>query len=311
MLLTESAGQAAAAQAIESALTADTTTSTESTETITETAKEQITWLSSLGEKATTFLIKLAICIVVYIVVTRVLKKLLSRFSKHLEKRGMEPTARQFLENLIYYGVTIFLVAAIIVQLGIVEASSIAALIASAGVAISLALQGVLSNFAGGILLISLHPFRVGDYIRLKDSSLEGTVTKIDMYYTTIQDVYGITVSIPNSELTGKAVENLASDGLKGIYVKVGISYSEDIDRAKAVLEDIKEHEPRLISGRGRIFVDSLGESSVVVGILGIVRVEDYVNTLWDLNETVKKRFDEEGIEIPFNQLDVHIRKDG
>ena len=136
---------------------------TESAADLADTAKEQFTWFSGMTEKLITFTIKLGICIAIYFIVTRLLKKILKNFDAHLEKRGVETTARKFFGRLIYYSVTILVVVTIIVQLNIVEGSTIAALIASAGVAISLAMQGVLSNFAGGVLLLVLHPFRVGD----------------------------------------------------------------------------------------------------------------------------------------------------
>ncbi len=154
----------------ESAAESTTLSVPASAEELADSAKQQITWLSDLTEQIITFLIKLGICIAIYFVVTRILKKVLKQFDAHLQKRGVEPTVRNFFTKLIYYSVTIFVIIAMIVQLNIVEGSTIAALIASAGVAISLALQGVLSNFAGGVLLLALHPFRVGDYIRLKDA---------------------------------------------------------------------------------------------------------------------------------------------
>ncbi|MGN1024698.1 MAG: mechanosensitive ion channel family protein [Lachnospiraceae bacterium] len=283
---------------------------TESAADIADTAKEQFTWLSGMTEKLITFAIKLGICIAIYFIVTKLLKKIIRNFDSHLEKRGVETTARKFFGRLIYYSVTILVVITMIVQLNIVEGSTIAALIASAGVAISLAMQGVLSNFAGGVLLLVLHPFRVGDYIRLKDSSLEGTVTEIDMYYTQIVDVYGDKISIPNSELTGKSVENLVGGGLKGLIITVGVAYGTDLAKAQAILQEIKDGEPRLVPGKGRVYVDSLGDSAIVLGIRGLVKADEYLDTLWDLNETVHRRLTEAGIEIPFNQLDVHIRKD-
>jgi len=294
----------------ESAAESTTLSVPASAEELADSAKQQITWLSDLTEQIITFLIKLGICIAIYFVVTRILKKVLKQFDAHLQKRGVEPTVRNFFTKLIYYSVTIFVIIAMIVQLNIVEGSTIAALIASAGVAISLALQGVLSNFAGGVLLLALHPFRVGDYIRLKDASLEGTVTGIDMYYTQIVDVYGNKISIPNSELTGKSVENLAGDGLKGLALSVGVSYDPDLKRAQEILQEIKDGEPRLVPGKGRVCVESMGDSAIVLGIRALVKSDEYLNTLWDLTETVHQRFQEAGIEIPYNQLDVHIRND-
>lgn len=288
---------------------------TDTTQTLDESveeAKESVsafgTWLSGFTQSAISFLVRLAIAIVIYIIVSKILKKVLAHLEKWMQKRQMDPSVSHFMLAMIKYVVLVFTVVMIIVQLDIVEASSIAALIASAGVGISLALQGVLSNLAGGILILILHPFREGDYIVVKDADVEGTVKKIEIYYTTIQTLLGATVSIPNSALTDNAISNVAHDGMKGICVKVGISYDANIGEVKNVLWDIVRAEPRLHSETyAKVNVEELGDSAVVLSIRSICRAEDYYDTYWTLNETIRTRFQQEGIEIPYNQLDVHM----
>ena len=277
-----------------------------------EEAKESVsalgTWLSNFTQTALSFLVRLGIAIVIYLIVSKVLKKVLQHLTKWLEKKNTDPSVSHFMIAAIKYTVLVFTVVMIIVKLDIVEASSIAALIASAGVAISLALQGVLSNLAGGILILILRPFREGDYIVVKDADVEGTVERIEIYYTTIRTLLGGTVSIPNSALTGNAISNVAHGGMKGICVKVGISYDADIEQVKTILWDILKSEKRLdAAAYAKVCVEELGDSAVVLSIRSICRAEDYYEAYWALNETIRTRFQKEGIEIPYNQLDVHM----
>ena len=195
-----------------------------------------------------------------------------------------------------------------VIQLHIVEASSIAALVAAAGVGISLAVQGVLSNFAGGVLLLLLKPFKEGDFITVKGENVQGTVEKIELYYTTIYTPEREKLVIPNSTLTNKSVVNSGlSSGEKRLSVTVGVSYREDIRRAMAVLERLMDEEPRILPQNRRTYVDSMGESSVVIGLRCLVSVQDYMDVRWDMLEKIRLAFAEENIEIPYNQLDVHL----
>ena len=201
-----------------------------------------------------------------------------------------------------------FTIVTMVIQLHIVEASSIAALVAAAGVGISLAVQGVLSNFAGGVLLLLLKPFKEGDFITVKGENVQGTVEKIELYYTTIYTPEREKLVIPNSTLTNKSVVNSGlSSGEKRLSVTVGVSYREDIRRAMAVLERLMDEEPRILPQNRRTYVDSMGESSVVIGLRCLVSVQDYMDVRWDMLEKIRLAFAEENIEIPFHQLDVHL----
>lgn len=254
------------------------------------------------------YAIRIGIALLIFFIISKILNKILKILDKRLKKTNVEPTARHFIITFIRYAVLIFTVITIIVQLNIVEASSIAALIASAGVGISLAMQGALSNFAGGLLILVLKPFREGDYIVLKNSDVEGNVQKIDMYYTIIKSIKGESISVPNSELTNHAIINSCSGNWKTAYLNVGISYDADLDRALSVLQKIKEEEPRFRKDTGRVYVDDIGESSITIGIRAQVDVEDYLDTVWDVRKKIRTAFIEEKIENPYNQLDVHIK---
>lgn len=264
-------------------------------------------WLADRGEAMIDLLVRIVIALVLFFIVTRILKYVLKLLEKSLNRHKVEETAKQFILTLVRISVLTLTVVTIVVQLNIVEASSIAALIASAGVAISLAMQGALSNFAGGILLMLNKPFRAGDYIIVKGADVEGTVEKIEIYYTTIRTLAGERILIPNSTLTGQSVVNQAQNGTKVLILRVGISYEEDIAKAKAVLQSLLEAEPRIQESLRRVVVDELGESQVTMMCIARVKAVDYNNVRFDLNERIRGTFREEGIEIPYNQLDVHI----
>lgn len=269
------------------------------------------TWLAKLGSSAIEFLLRAGFCIVVYLVISKVLRKILGTLERHLEKRGTAPTVRHFMRALIKAVVLGFTIVTMIIQLNIVEASSIAALVASAGVGISLAAQGVLSNFAGGVLLLVLRPFREGDYISVKGEDVQGTVEKIELYYTTIFTPERERLVIPNSTLTNKSVVNSTlTEGRKRLSITAGISYREDEAKAQKILNTLMDEEPRIQEMSRRTFVEELGESSVVVGLRCIVDIRDYLDVRWDMTERIRKRFREEKVEIPFNQLDVHLIQD-
>ena len=253
-------------------------------------------WSRNIGVSALELLIRLAFCIALYFAIARILGKILNALDGHLEKRGTAPTVRHFMHALIKATVLGFTIVTMVIQLHIVEASSIAALVAAAGVGISLAVQGVLSNFAGGVLLLLLKPFKEGDFITVKGENVQGTVEKIELYYTTIYTPEREKLVIPNSTLTNKSVVN---SGLS--------SYREDIRRAMAVLERMMDEEPRILPQNRRTYVDSMGESSVVIGLRCLVSVQDYMDVRWDMLEKIRLAFAEENIEIPYNQLDVHL----
>lgn len=265
-------------------------------------------WIRTTGGAVFNFLIKFAICIVLFILIRKITRKLCRWLRERMERFRVEASLTSFVISLLYYGILILTVVTMIVQLGIISEASIAAGIASAGVAISLALKGGLSNFAGGILILFLKPFRAGDYILVPEEGVEGTVRKIEMYYTTITTVDNQVVKIPNALLTDNTITNVTSMEKRKLEIKVGVSYRTDLKKAKAVLTRLLEEDPRIEAEERQVFVDSLGDSSVVIGFRAWVRTEDYWPAKWDMNEKIKESFDGEGIEIPYNQLDVHIR---
>ena len=268
------------------------------------------TWINTIGFSAANFILKAVIAVVIYVLVRKIVYWLSEWLDDKLEKAGMETSIRAFFISLAKYGILIFTVFSIVVQLNIVTASSIAALLASGGVGVTLALQGGLSNLAGGVILLALHPFKAGDYVIIKSADVEGTVSKIEMYYTTVLTVDNMTVVLPNSSLMNNAVINVTAQEKRKLEIKTGISYEADIHMAKKVLEQLIKEDPRLEEEGSQVFVDSLADSAVVIGFRAWVKTEDYLQTKWDMNEKIKHAFDEAKINIPYNQMDVHLTQE-
>ena len=188
-----------------------------------------------------------------------------------------------------------------------IPTASIVALIGSAGLAIGLALQGSLSNFAGGILIMVNKPFKVGDYIMV-DGGPEGTVKSIDIFYTRLTTLEERLVVMPNGTLSNSVVRNVSPNGERRIDLEIGISYSADIALAKkTVLGVLAQHEKLIRPEDTKVFVISTGESSVNLAVRCWAKYEDFFTEKVSILEEVKLAFDEAGVTIPFNQLDVHI----
>ncbi len=266
-----------------------------------------VQWMTGKGAGALEFLWKVVLSILVYLVVSKLLKYICKRLKRDLERFHVEQAAASFVISLVRYGILGITIVSVVIQFG-VEASSIAALVASAGVGISLALQGGLSNFVGGILILFLKPFRAGDYIICPSEGVEGTVQKIEMYYTTIMSIDNRMILVPNSNLTNHTITNVTAMNRRKLEITVGISYQANLRKAKEVLEKLVEHDSRFQEEDRQFFVDGLEDSSVTIGFRAWVATEDYIQTRWDMLEKIKLTFDEEGIEIPYNQLDVHVK---
>ena len=185
-----------------------------------------------------------------------------------------------------------------------------AAALASCGVAIGLALQGSLSNFAGGVLILLLKPFVVGDYIVEDNKGREGTVKEIQLFYTKLLTVDNKTVIIPNGALANTSITNVTEQDKRRLDFAVGISYDADLKMAKQLIEElIRKDEDVLQNEDVSVFVDTLGDSSVVIGARGWVKKDAYWTAKWRLTENIKLTLDDNGIEIPYNQVVVHVKE--
>ena len=203
------------------------------------------------------------------------------------------------------YAILIFTIAT---KFG-VDTASVAALIASAGVAVGLALQGSLSNFAGGMLILLLKPFVVGDYIIEDNHKNEGTVKEIQMFYTKLTTIDNKTIIIPNAMLTNNSLTNVTAKDERRVDLKISISYDSDLRKAKQVIRHVLDEEPRInTEDEVLIFVDDLADSAVVIGVRAWVKTEDYWETRWQLLEDIKLALNDEDIEIPYPQRTVHTK---
>lgn len=255
------------------------------------------------------FGIRVLFALIIIFIGKFLIKLILKICDRFFERAGTEISVRKFLNSLIR--VLLYLVLIIIVcsQVGI-ETTSFIALMGSAGLALGLSLQGSLSNFAGGILILMLKPFVVGDYIIDGGSGKEGTVTRIDLFYTNMVTGDNKKVVIPNGTLANSNVTNITAFDKRRVDILIGIGYSSDIKKAKEILERLaKNHQKVLKDEDVMVFVNSLDESQVTLGLRVWSKTEDYWTVKFDLNEQIKSEFDKNDIEIPFNQLEVHMKQ--
>ncbi|MEE1314976.1 MAG: mechanosensitive ion channel [Faecalimonas sp.] len=226
---------------------------------------------------------------------------------KSLRRASVDTGVEQFVDSVLKFGLYALLIFSIGKNFGL-DTTSVAAVLASGGVALGLALQGSLSNFAGGILILLLKPFVVGDYIIEDTNKCEGTVKEIQIFYTKLVTVDNRIIVLPNGTLANNSLTNLTAQDVRKLDLKVSISYDADLQKAKGVLEDLLHKEAELLQEREmQVFVSELGESAVILGLRAYVKTEDYWTVRWRVLEQVKLALDENGIEIPYQQLTVHV----
>lgn len=251
---------------------------------------------------------RVLLAILVYVVASKIIHKLCKLIVASMNRANADTGVTQFVSSFAKAAMYFFLIVSIATSFGVKE-SSIAALLASSGVAIGLALQGGLSNLAGGVIILILRPFVIGDYIIENAGHQEGTVVKIDLFYTTLSTVDNRRITVPNGTLTNSSIVNVTAKDNRKLEIKVGISYQADLKKAKKILETLLHEDASIMSDQEmQVFVDELAADSVILGLRAWVKTEEYWATKWRLNEKIKLTFDEQGIEIPFPQLDVHIK---
>lgn len=251
---------------------------------------------------------KLVIAFLIFFIGKKIVRKAICILRKSFEKSNMDEGTAHFLCSILN-GVGIILLIFMVATYLDFSTGSIVAILGSAGVTIGLALQGSLSNFAGGVLLLLTKPFRVGDYICALGN--EGTVVKIDLVYTTLMTADNRKVVIPNGSLSNANIVNVTDEPMRRVDVLVGVDYSADIRQVKAVLEQIVEKQKLILKDQDiKIFVDNFDASAVSMGIRVWAKTEDYWTVKWDLQEQIKNVFDEKGISIPYNRLDVNVIND-
>ena len=250
--------------------------------------------------------LKLAVSILLFVIGRLITKALVRTLREGKAARKMEPTVAHFLANFVNVVLYIILVVTVIAIMGVPMASVVAA-IASAGVAIGLALQGALSNFAGGIMILLFHPFRVGDYIEV--GGFSGTVDDIDVFYTFLKTPDNKNVTVPNGSIMSNSVVNYSVNGTRRVDLTIGVAYGSDIDRVKAILlEEGSQHELVLKDPEPFCRLTTQGDSALTFTLRLWTETANYWQVNFDVLEAVHKRLEAEGIEIPFPQVDVHMK---
>ena len=267
-------------------------------------------FLQELPEKALNLGIRVLLACLFLFVGIQVVKLLRKIVKKSLTRASVDLGVIQFIDSFMKMSLYVVLGFMIASSFG-VDAASIVAVLGSAGVAIGLALQGSLSNLAGGVLILVLKPFRVGDFIIEDSKGNQGTVTEISMFYTKLTTIDGKIVVLPNGTLANNSITNVSAAKMRRLDISVGISYQADIVLAKQLLLDIlKEDKATLKEEEILSFVDNLGSSEVAIGGRCYVENDDYFPARWRILEKVKLTYDKNGIEIPYTQMDVHVKSE-
>lgn len=238
-------------------------------------------------------------------IIARALRSFIQRM---LTKARMDDTLVSFVSSLCYIGIMAFVIIAVLNQLG-VQTASFVVVLGSAGLAIGLALQGSLANFAAGVLMIIFKPFKVGDYI--EGAGTAGVVEQIGIFTTELKSPDNKKIIVPNGKMTGDNIINYTAKEIRRVDIVAGVSYKDDLDKVKRVLEDILAKDKRILKDPAPVIgVLALADSSVDFVVRPWVKTADYWNVFFATQESIKKRFDAEGICIPFPQRDVHVFQD-
>lgn len=263
-----------------------------------------------LGDKVPNlidFAFSVLLALVTFFVGAKVISWIRKIVRRSLKRTNVDKGVEQFLDSVIKFGLYALLLFSIGKKFGL-DTTSVAAILASGGVAIGLALQGSLSNFAGGVLILILKPFAVGDYIIEDSNKCEGTVQEIGIFYTKLNTIDNKTIVVPNGTLANNSLTNVTAQKTRRLDLKVDISYHSDLRKAKELIENLLKQEEKVMKEEPiTVYVDALGSSSVIIGARAWVKTEDYWTTRWRMLENIKLTLDENGIEIPFQQITVHM----
>ena len=264
---------------------------------------------AELIDMLTTTGVELAINVVTAIVifyVGRWVANLLTRGLRTLmQKQEVDKTLETFVCNLVRMTLLVFVVIAAIGAVG-VQTTSLIAVLGAAGLAVGLALQGSLSNFAAGVLIVIFRPYKVGDWVEA--AGIAGSVQKVEILTTVLKTGDNKQIIVPNSQIMGSIITNYSANDTRRIDLVVGVGYGDDLDKVRKTLEDVIAGDDRVLEDPAvTIAVSELADSSVNFVVRPWVKTDDYWAVRFDLTEAIKKRFDKEGISIPFPQRDVHL----
>ena len=270
-----------------------------------------VDWWLGMAEKAQTQGVEFggkALVAIAIFVVGRILARMVSKsVRKVLQKQEVDKILETFVSNLSYWVLMVFVIIAAINHLGI-QTTSLIAVMGAAGLAIGLALQGSLSNFAAGVLIVIFRPYRVGDFVEA--AGISGAVVQVQILTTILRTPDNKQIIVPNSEIMGSIITNYSANETRRVDLTVGVSYSDDLDKVRKTLEELVNADARILKDPAcLIAVSALADSSVNFNVRPWVKTEDYWDVYYSLTEAIKKRFDQEDISFPFPQQDVHLYK--
>ena len=258
-------------------------------------------------ELAIAYVPKLVLAVVVLLIGLWLIKRVIKLMNKSMERGSTEPTLAKFLGNLVSIGLKALLLISVASMIGI-ETTSFIAILGAAGLAIGLALQGTLANFAGGVLVLLFRPYKVGDFVEAQ--GVAGTVAGIQIFNTVIKTGDNKHIIVPNGAISNGIITNFSTEATRRVDFVFGIGYEDDIAKAKSILTRLATEDPRSLSDPApMVVVSELADSSVNFTVRVWVNAADYWGLYFDLTELVKLTFDQEGISIPFPQSDVHIHQ--
>ena len=249
--------------------------------------------------------IKVATALAIFLVGKFVVRLVVSAIAKVMQKQAVDKTLETFICNLVRTVLMIVVVIAAIGAIGI-QTTSFIAIFGAAGLAVGLALQGSLSNFASGVLIVLFRPYRVGDWIEA--AGISGSVEQVQILTTILKTGDNKQIIVPNSQIMDSIITNYSANDTRRVDMVVGVSYGDDIDKVRKTLEEVIAADDRILPEPvPKIAVSALADSSVNFVVRPWVKTADYWSVMFDLTEAIKKRFDKEGISIPFPQRDVHL----
>lgn len=264
--------------------------------------------MNKLIEWGSTFGIKLIAAIAILIIGNIIAKSIRKLILKLMDKRKVDKTISSFISSLAFSALWVFVILAALSQLGI-QTTSFMAIIGAAGLAIGLALQGSLSNFASGFLIILFRPFKVGDYV--KAGGVSGSISKISIFTTDFTTPDNKKIIVPNSQIMNGTITNYSAEKTRRVDLKFGVGYDTDIQKVKEILNlIISKHKLVLKDPEPFVRVGELADSSINFVVRVWTKTEDYWGVFFDLTEQVKNEFDKNRISIPFPQMDVHLIKE-
>jgi len=267
-----------------------------------------IDWAKMLSDLQTTGLdlgLNLLAAVVIFYVGRTIARVLTKGVRRLMESQSVDPILVSFVTSLVQWGLMGFVIIAAITKLG-VQTASLVALIGAAGLAVGLALQGSLANFAAGVLIVLFRPYRVGDWVEA--AGVAGSVVQVQVLTTILNTADNKQIVIPNGQIMSSIITNYNANNTRRVDMVIGVSYGDDIDKVRNTLRDVVYADSRVLRNpECQIAVSELAESSVNFVVRPWVQVADYWDVKFGLTEAIKKRFDQDGISIPFPQRDVHI----